>query len=98
MGRCVCAGELAFHKMMNPIGWAARPLCDRLHHLDASIPITFLYGEVRAPPSSLPPSRIVVCVVLQLTISVCVHVWPVRPSMAGVMDGPAGSSGSDASD
>lgn len=38
-------GELAFHKMMNPIGWAARPLCDRLHHLDASIPVTFLYGE-----------------------------------------------------
>lgn len=38
-------GEMAFNKMMNPIGWAARPLCERLGQIESSIPITFLYGE-----------------------------------------------------
>jgi len=38
---------MAFNKMMNPIGWAARPLCERLGQIESSIPITFLYGEVR---------------------------------------------------
>lgn len=38
-------GETAFNTLTVPIGWAANPLCDRLHELDPEIPVTFLYGQ-----------------------------------------------------
>ncbi|KAL6076320.1 Alpha/beta hydrolase domain-containing protein 4 [Balamuthia mandrillaris] len=38
-------GEMAFQKLMQPIGWAVRPLWDRLPELRPDIPVTFLYGE-----------------------------------------------------
>jgi len=38
-------GELAFSQLTEGLGWAKRPLIDRLPSLPASIPTTFIYGK-----------------------------------------------------
>ncbi|EDQ84966.1 uncharacterized protein MONBRDRAFT_29634 [Monosiga brevicollis MX1] len=39
------SGELAFHHMSIPIGWAKNPLAPRLPLIDERIPINFMFGE-----------------------------------------------------
>jgi pimeloyl-ACP methyl ester carboxylesterase len=39
------AGEEAFAKLTVPIGFAAKPLVNRLHEISEDVPVSFIYGE-----------------------------------------------------
>lgn len=38
-------GEIAFHNMLEGLGYAKYPMIKRVHQLDKKVPITFLYGS-----------------------------------------------------
>lgn len=38
------SGEVGFRAMTESLGWAKRPMLDRVHQLPASMPVTLLYG------------------------------------------------------
>uniref|UniRef100_A0A3P9IB15 1-acylglycerol-3-phosphate O-acyltransferase ABHD5 n=2 Tax=Oryzias latipes TaxID=8090 RepID=A0A3P9IB15_ORYLA len=39
------SGETAFKNMTIPYGWAKRPMLERIHQVQAHIPISFIYGS-----------------------------------------------------
>ena len=39
------SGEHAFKAMSQMFGWAKRPFIERMHEIDAKVPITFIYGD-----------------------------------------------------
>ncbi|XP_034016372.1 1-acylglycerol-3-phosphate O-acyltransferase ABHD5-like [Thalassophryne amazonica] len=39
------SGETAFKNMTVPYGWAKRPMLERIGHIQADIPISFIYGS-----------------------------------------------------
>lgn len=39
------SGEVGFRAMSESLGWAKRPMLDRIHLLPPSMPITMLYGS-----------------------------------------------------
>ncbi|XP_056154279.1 1-acylglycerol-3-phosphate O-acyltransferase ABHD5 [Lampris incognitus] len=39
------SGETAFKNMTIPYGWAKRPMLERIGHIQADIPISFIYGS-----------------------------------------------------
>lgn len=41
---CFPSGETAFKAMMESIGWARRPMLERIHLIRKDVPITMIYG------------------------------------------------------